>query len=168
MKTIYFFLLVCIVQLFSTTTFSQTNLQSGLLTDFFQSRGKKVLQQWAHPLYPWFPGSTTISVGSGCVYVTNYYKGRMVDFCCSYKISVDNVGHFTDLEVYSEGNKVTPCYYVCDKSKDGLVTMYETDSKTKERMETQLGKAINSFNCKDLCLYGLFYYWKKDGYYNRY
>ena len=163
-KLIFILYFGCLAQ---GMAYCQSSYQSELLRNFFLGRGKEVLANWAHPLYSYYSNSTTIEIGSNCVYVTNQYKGNFVDFNCTYKVSV-SYGVFTDLQVTNEGNAWTSCFYVCDEAKESLVSAYETDSQTQKRVETNLGKTINYFTCKDYCLLGLNYYWSYDGYYSKY
>ena len=148
----------------SITCDAQTSYQANLLKQFFNNRGQTVLNNWAHPLYERYSSQTEIYVYSGYVKVILFYKGNIEDFQCTYKIDVDSYGNFIGLDVIYEGNVWTSSYYLCDQYKESLVKLYETDEKTKERVETKLGKTINAFSCKDYCLLGLNYYWVTDGY----
>jgi len=96
------------------------------------------------------------------------YVGYLVDFYCTYRIYVNNQGTFTRLETISEGNKIINSFSICDTFKDVLIELYETDPQTQRRVETELGKSIDYFTCKDYCTMGLSYYWGYDGYYLKY
>ncbi len=146
----------------------QNSYQTSLLKEFFYDRGAKVLNNWAHPLYDRYSSKTTVYVSSDYVSVTLYYIGNAEDFDCTYNISFNSYGVFTAINVSSCGNFWTSCYTFSDWAKENTIRLYETDSKTQERTETQLGKTINYFSSKDYCLLGLNYYWVDDGYYGKY
>lgn len=158
----------CLLLAFVTTGNAQDQFQSQLLEHYFVNDGQVIINSWAHPLYDHYISETEVSIFSGFVLVTLYYSGNFEDFNCTYRINIDSFGNFTGLAVIEEGNIWTSSFYLCDEFKDQLSELYETDFRTKEKVETYIGKGIRYFSCKDYCLLGLNYYWVKDGYYSEY
>ena len=167
MKKLIFIFVIIFSLVCSTKSFAQTDYQKKLLKEFFWGRGKTVIANWAHPVLSIYGSKTSVYVSDNYTYITIYYEGIFVDFSCTYKIYINSRGVFSDLEVSTEGC-INPCFETCNNVQASIIEAYETDYATKKRVETQLGKSINNFTCKDYCLLGLSYYWGYDGYYSKY
>jgi len=60
MKKVLMFLGLFLIT--TSISIAQNSRQSEMLEDFFQDRGAKVLAQWAHPEYSWYPNQTRVYV----------------------------------------------------------------------------------------------------------
>lgn len=168
-------LLLFVGSVIAFSAVSQTDYQRYLLKDYFENTGFYLLQKYAQPVNEAI--GKEVSVYDNTVYIKIYYKAKIFsDYYDTYRIEVDNIGKFTEMEVIHDGAALVPAFDVCNIAResfsDWLNEDYEGTPSEKRNIlsysEAALGKSLSQFSCKDICFYQLFYRWRKNGYYSKY
>ncbi|MCW5907406.1 MAG: hypothetical protein KIS94_06080 [Chitinophagales bacterium] len=172
MKKIITAIVCCIATL---TLAAQTEYQRRLLREYFNETGCSLLKKYAQPVNDII--DKEVWVYDNAVYIKIYYKANFFsNYYDTYRIRVDAIGKFTELEVTNDGATFVSAFEACNFAResfsDWLNKDYQgTPSEKRDLLsyaENAVGKSLSYFDCKDICFYQLYYYWRKYGYYSKY
>lgn len=162
------FLIFSIIMAFAFNVSAQK--KSDILIEFAKVKAVYVISKWAHPLSECYRHKTEIQINYSNVKMTIYYSKNSYYFSCKYSFTLNSNNYFSSLNVVSEGYSDFPCFSTCESisSLKSNINVYKGDNDVVRLVESILNKSLNTFSCKDYCLLGLNYYWKKEGYRKRY
>lgn len=154
------------VSLCCAPSYSQTQRQIDLVTNFFSNYGHDILQDAAHTMS--ICTSSSVEAYSGHIYYIKLnYKFGSTLFTCEYKLQLDAIGRFIKLNIYSCGDNGGHCFILCSLMLEDIVDDMTTTAD-RIRYEKYLGKRLEDMSCREYTMVKLFFKWSDTKYYTKY